>query len=141
MSKRGGEAAQPLISGSSAARRDDAPCVRPSRLDELMSENHVYKIWGHLLVDKELREARQNGLIEWFNLRKGPHYTELQIINYFLTRVRSACDVNKVLQMDGAIDDSKSSANGSAKSKKAALSIVTGTTQLPAELVEKALEF
>jgi hypothetical protein len=55
---------------------------------ELMSETEVYKRFPSIFADKELREARQAGLIEWYNLRKGPHYSENQLIAYVQTKLR-----------------------------------------------------
>lgn len=61
------------------------------QLDELLNEREVYELYGKLLADKELREARQNGIISWYDLRKGPHYTRDQVLQYLKLKERSAC--------------------------------------------------
>ncbi len=98
-----------------------------SELDALIHENRVYERWPGLFADKELREARQHRLIEWFDLRKGPHYTEAQLSAYLARRIQKPCEQSNVLEVESKPASSKSAANGSAKNKKAGLSIVTGT--------------
>jgi hypothetical protein len=108
-------------------------------LDELLHETKVYERWGHLLVDKELRQARQAKIIEWFDLRSGPHYTEAQVLEYLSKRIIKPCE-SKALEHENSNASSNSGNNGSAKSKKAALSIVTGMTPENEKLAAAALE-
>lgn len=53
--------------------------------DDLLSEEQVYQQWGHLLVGRELREARKAGRIGWYDLRTGPHYSVGQVMDYLRT--------------------------------------------------------
>jgi len=47
---------------------------------DLMYEDRVYEKYPGLFAERELREARKNGCIRWYDLRKGPHYTDSQIM-------------------------------------------------------------
>jgi hypothetical protein len=58
---------------------------------ELMSERDVYDRFPKVFADKELREARQNGEIEYYLLRMGPYYSEKQLIAYLEKRLRKPC--------------------------------------------------
>ena len=51
-------------------------------LDDLLNENEVMDRYGHLFADRELRQARKNQKIEWYDLRKGPFYTRDQLMDY-----------------------------------------------------------
>jgi hypothetical protein len=110
-------------------------------LNDLMHEDTVYEKWPGLFADKELREARKTRVIEWFALRKGPHYTEAQLAAYLARRIQKPCEKTGVLEeVKPERASSKSAANGSAGSKKAGLSIVTGMTPELAGLAAKAFE-
>lgn len=63
----------------------------PMNPDDLIHEKDVYERWGHLLADRELSEARKNGQIAFFNLRKGVHYTTADVMEYLKTRRVPAC--------------------------------------------------
>jgi hypothetical protein len=49
---------------------------------DLMHEDQVYERYPGLFADRELREARKVGAIAWYDLRKGPHYTDADIMDY-----------------------------------------------------------
>ena len=59
-------------------------------IDELLSERELYDLYGKLFADKELREARKSRMIGWYDLRKGPHYTRDQLLDYLKLRERPA---------------------------------------------------
>jgi hypothetical protein len=65
-------------------------------LSELIHEDAVYERFPGVFATRELREARQRGLIKWYDLRKGPHYTEAQLMAYVQTKERSGCDNAKL---------------------------------------------
>lgn len=110
------------------------------RLDELMSEAEVYEKWPRLFVDKELRNARQARLIEWFNMRSGIYYTEAQLVAYLERKLQKSCEQSEALDVENKTASSKSGTNGSDKNKKPGLSIVTGMTKDESALVARALE-
>ena len=58
---------------------------------DLMHEDRVYTKYPDLFADRELREARKAGEIRWFDLRKGPHYTDAQIMEYLESQERKLC--------------------------------------------------
>lgn len=70
-------------------------------ITDLMSETEVYKRFPNIFADKELREARQAGDIEWYNLRKGPHYSEDQLIAYVETKLRKLKQNRPLFQPPG----------------------------------------
>lgn len=109
-------------------------------IDDLMHEKDVYIKFDGLFADKELWRARRARLIEWFDLRKGPHYTKRQLMDY-LNRWRcEACAENKTLdqirEQEAALVNakrlapSKSEANGSARRKAQISGTVTGSREL-----------
>lgn len=61
-------------------------------LGDLMSEREVYEKYGHIFVDAELRQARQGGKIDFYDLRKGIFYTERQLLAYLDTHRRSPAE-------------------------------------------------
>jgi hypothetical protein len=92
---------------SEAARKD---------LEDMMHEDEVYERHGRLLVPGELQEARAAGLIDFFNLRKGPHYTPAQIIAY----------LSKGLRNDRASTESATAARRERQSKQPATGSADG---------------
>lgn len=111
---------------------------------DLMSETEVYKRFPSIFADKELREARQTGDIEWYNLRKGPHYSEDQLIAYLNKRLRKPCQ-NRPLAPESleAPEHGSSATNGSARKRVRLISTDTGMSP-PMEsddaLIARALE-
>jgi hypothetical protein len=73
------------------------------KLDDLMSERQVYEKYKDLFADRELREARQSGLLEFFDLRKGPYYSEEQLAAYLSTKATRKCR-NEPLNDNGQSD-------------------------------------
>jgi hypothetical protein len=106
------------------------------RLEDLLSEKEVYEKYGRLLADRELREARQRGLISWFDLRKGPHYTADQIMAYFKRRERQICEQESLTRApESGSASSRSATIGWAMRPGATTSSTTGMTP---ELEERA---
>ncbi len=84
--------------------------------DDLMTEDQVYERYPKKFADRELREARQKGLIDFYDLRKGPHYSEEQLAAYLETQLKSKqCD-NETLN-DNSLSDPPGRPNGSSKSE------------------------
>lgn len=110
-------------------------------LDELMHEKEVMEKWRSLFAEDELREARQAKRIEWFDLRKGPHYTEEQLVEYLETRKRARGQRPNPLDPGPEQPElslpprSEAWRKGLDKQRRAAASLVTGTSP------ESALEF
>ena len=96
---------------------------------DLMSEEKAYADYGHLFAERELREARKRGEISFFDLRKGPHYTPLQIMQYLFRRLKPACPANAPLRPEEKSPASSSSADtGSAAKSGRPSSTVIGMT-------------
>ncbi len=111
------------------------------RPDDLLHEEQVYEKYKHLLADRELREARQRGEIEWYSLRKGPHYTIQQVMKYLDRHKRQACESGKLDPAREAPNVSlKSEASGSGEKKASKLSIVTGMNPKLEERAASLLE-
>lgn len=115
-------------------------------ITDLMSETEVYKRFPNIFADKELREARQAGDIEWYNLRKGPHYSEDQLIAYLNKRLRKPCQ-NRPLapenpQQPETHAPGSSKTSGSGKRRGRPISIVTGMPPMENDdvLIARALE-
>jgi hypothetical protein len=64
---------------------------------DLMHEEQVYERYPGLFADRELREARKAGRIRWYDLRKGPHYTDAQIMEYLASQEKSIWQENAKL--------------------------------------------
>lgn len=64
---------------------------------DLMHEDEVYQKYTGLFADRELREARKAGRIRWYDLRKGPHYSDAQIMEYLIKQERPICPKNAKL--------------------------------------------
>lgn len=118
------------------------------RVSDLMSEKEVYEKFPNIFADKELREARQAGQIEYYNLRKGPHYSEDQLIGYLETRRKKPCQ-NRPLVLeasDNKADSGSSVTNGSDKRRVRLITTDIGTnpattqTESEDELIARALE-
>lgn len=109
--------------------------------DDLLREDQVYERYGHLLAERELREARKAGHIEWYDLRKGPHYTIQQVMRYLDRQKQPLCDNQR---LDPAREppsvSSKSESTGSAEKKASRPYIVTGMTQRLEERAASLLE-
>jgi len=110
------------------------------KLDDLISESQVYERWRTLFVDKELRLARQQRLIEWFDLWAGIHYTEAQLAAYIERWVQKSCEQTGPLEVEKKKASSKLETNGSTVSRTAGLSIATGTTKEQGEFLARAFE-
>lgn len=115
-----------------------------SDLEGIISEKDVYEKYGHLFVDKELREARVTGTIEWLDLRKGVFYTREMLLNYLRLKVKPVCPVNAPLEAHEESENKPSFPklmdNGSPRKKAARPSIVTGMTPSLAESAAALLE-
>lgn len=85
------------------------------KLDELMSEKQVYEKYKDLFSERELREARQKGLLEFFDLRKGVYYCEEQLAAYLSSKATKKCQ-NDTLN-DNDQPDQLGKPNGSSKSE------------------------
>lgn len=59
--------------------------------DDLMTETQVYEKYKGLFADRELREARRSGQIEFYDLRKGVHYSPEQVTAYLNSKVKRKC--------------------------------------------------
>jgi hypothetical protein len=99
---------------------------------DLMHEDQVYEKYPNLFIKRELREARKAGVIRWFDLRSGPHYTDAQIMEYLTSQERSLCQENAKLDpaRDAPIVSSNTKASGwdSNRGHMATISSI-GTTQ------------
>jgi hypothetical protein len=100
------------------------------RPDDLMHEDEVYEKYPRLFADRELREARKAGVIRWYDLRKGPHYTDAQIMEYLSRQERSPCPPNERLDpaRDNPTASSRSAHSGSGGRRGATISSITGMT-------------
>lgn len=117
--------------------------------DDLMHEDDVYKKYGRLLADRELREARKAGTIEWFDTRKGPHYSNDQLVAYFATKLRKQCQTNSTLDPDKPVPNgeserptefSSSAPTGSDTRKGPTSSTIIGMTKRLEASAARALE-
>src|SRR5262245_58367226 len=109
---------------------------------DLIHENDVYDRFPGLFADRELREARQAGQIRWFDLRKGPHFTEVQLMEYLATKERMPCRNEKLDEAKGSPRvSSKSGTTGSSTRKTATITPIAGMTpaleRSAAELLDK----
>jgi hypothetical protein len=112
-----------------------------SNVDDLLSEKEVYDRYGKLLADRELREARQNQEIEWFDLRKGPHYTKKDLMAYLERRKIGTWQNDKIdPAKESPTGSSKSAASGSAKRPAATISSITGMTRQLEERAARQLD-
>jgi hypothetical protein len=111
-------------------------------LEEMMSEREVYERYGHLFVDKELREARAAGEIEFFHLRKGIFYTPSQLREYLAKKRVGPCRLSEkppAPESANSNDFSRSETSGSSR-KKADLRIIEpGTAESEKEFAGDAL--
>ena len=107
--------------------------MMPDTPDALMSEAEVYERYGKVLVNRELRLARQRGQIGYYDLRAGPHYSVAQVMQYLASMERKPCPTNSPLNDNADVEeltDSSSLADsGLAASKGAQKSSGTGTNQ------------
>lgn len=112
--------------------------------EDLMHEDEVYKKYGHLFAERELREARKQRLIGWFDLRKGPHYTAEQVMEYLRTREQKPCRKAQPL-VDPAAGgktrgSSRSESIGSGERADRSSSSIIGMTPRLEELAAERLE-
>lgn len=84
--------------------------------DDLMNEDEVYTRYPKKFADRELREARQKGLIDFYDLRKGPHYSEEQLAAYLETQLKSKQCQNELLN-DNSPNGQPGRPNASSKSE------------------------
>ena len=61
-------------------------------LPELLHEDAVYERFGNLFADRELREARKGGKIGFYQTRKGPFYSKVQLSDYLKSMERTPCE-------------------------------------------------
>jgi hypothetical protein len=115
-------------------------------LSDLMSESEVYEKYPHIFADKELREARQTGELEFYKLRKGIFYREDQLIAYLEQRKQRPCPSRPLFNSEIQSAESGSTSN-TGLAGRPDLRTITGTgisqrSQESAEdeLIERALE-
>ena len=109
-----------------------------AKLEDLMHEEKVYELYGHLLAARELRTARSTGEIEWFDLRKGPHYTAAGVMAYLERRKVQPChDGTQAPADDSSSGSGKSASSGLRKKRGPTSSSIAGMTP---ELEEFAAE-
>lgn len=58
----------------------------PPQLPKLYSEAEVQSLWGDIFATRELRRARQKGEISYYDMPKGPRYSEAQLVEYLETK-------------------------------------------------------
>ncbi len=115
-----------------------------SKVDELMHEDDVLLKWPGRFACDELAIARKKQEIGWFLLRKGPHYTEPQIVAYLNSKLKAPCqkyqpkpiDLERPIQLKS---DLKSRVNGWEGKRGKAPITDTGMTKSPVASAEKAL--
>jgi hypothetical protein len=110
--------------------------------EDLMHENEVYEKYPNLFADRELREARQQGLIGWYDTRKGPQYTKAQLMGYLHTKERAPCRNEKLNEArESPRASSKSATTGSSTKRTATITPIAGMTpaleKSAAELLER----
>lgn len=120
----------------------------PTSPDDLMHEKAVYEKYGNLFAERELLEARRLGQIEWYDLRKGPHYTDQQIVAYLNSKVKTRCE-NRPLDPELPVPAAdavrrpasfKSAISGSGPKQTAASSTLIGMTPKLEELAARQLD-
>jgi hypothetical protein len=129
-------------SESGVRQQKEARLGETKRPDDLMHEDEVYKKYPKLFADRELREARKAGLIRWYDLRKGPHYSDAQIMEYLDSQERTLCRLNAKLDQakESPIVSSRSAPTGLAERRAATTSSIIGMTPLLEERAAKRLE-
>jgi hypothetical protein len=106
---------------------------------DLMHEDRVYEKYRDLFADRELREARKTGLIRWYDLRKGPHYTEAQLMEYLRSKERGPCLPGGKVEETGVelTGSSRSGRTGLGSRRRPTSSSIIGMTP---QLEERAAE-
>jgi hypothetical protein len=101
--------------------------TRPS---DLMHEDQVYEKYPGLFAERELREARKAGRIRWYDLRKGPHYTEVQLMQYLDSQERALWQENQKLDpaRESPVASSNTKASGFGGTRATASISSIGTT-------------
>lgn len=119
------------------------------KVDDLLHEKEVMEKWGKLFAERELAEARKAGTIQFFDLRKGPHYTPQQLIDYLKTKLKGGAECHGLLNPDKEAPAESGPKNGSSKSEtfgspeshgRRASNIVGMTPELE-ERAARALEY
>ncbi len=118
-----------------------------TQLDHVLHEKEVMDRWGKLFAERELAEARKAGTIEFYDLRKGPHYTPGQLIAYLQSKRKfAAC--NKPLDPDKPVPASdapngsfKSETSGSSARQSRQSSSIVGMTPELEERAARQLEY
>lgn len=95
--------------------------------DDMMHEREVMEKYGRLFAERELAEARREGTIEWHDLRKGPHYTNDQLMAYLQSKVKPLCQHNAPLDDKRQLPDA-----ASGKAKGSSKSVPSGSDMRPA---------
>lgn len=120
-------------------------------LTALIHETEVLKRYKDLFADRELREARHAGKIEFYDLRKGPHYTLEQLWAYLDSRKVKSC-ANELLPPERSEDppsvpakeqpngSSRLTPSGSGARTGATISSITGMTKPLEERAARQLE-
>jgi hypothetical protein len=97
---------------------------------DLMHEDQVYERYPGLFAERELREARKAGRIPWYDLRKGPHFTDDQIMEYLQSQERALWQANAKLDptRESPAVSSNIKASGSPSSPTASIASI-GTSR------------
>jgi hypothetical protein len=108
---------------------------------DLISEDVVMERYGNLFGKRELKQARNDGLIGYFELKTGIFYTDADLMAY-LQRNRRECQKNARLDSDRETPDARMSSGiiGSTESQETRSGTTTGTTRNPVELAARRLE-
>jgi hypothetical protein len=111
-------------------------------LASLIKEAEVYQRFPGVFADRELRQARHAGRIQFYRLRTGTFYTEEQLADYIEQHRVNVCTDGSPqfneLENEAGESGSRSEANGSAK--KAASGTATGMTPQQGAAVASLLE-
>jgi hypothetical protein len=108
---------------------------------DLCSEKDVMDRFGHLLTERELREARQAGRIGYYDLRKGIFYTEPQVMAYLALSEKAPCRNAKLdPEKEAPLASSRSEPTGSGRRPGASISSIIGMTPRLEERAAERLE-
>lgn len=90
-------------------------------LDDLISEQEVMSRWGHLFGTRELPNARRDGLIRSWKIKRGHFYTEESLRAYIANKEVAPCQPEPT-------ENSNSEDTGSTRSRTEETGIDTGMT-------------
>lgn len=76
----------------------------PSRVPDLLTEDQICERWPQVFGKRLLRRARQAGEIEFYDLDRGPRYSEAQLVQY-LERRRKYPKPVETPQASNPVDD------------------------------------